>query len=130
MSEVSFLIYLSLTFTVLTRPLMNNFEQQPTLFYDTLKIAVLEWTIAFGFTFYLLTFFFDLRMSKGVARGELSRERLLAKKRRQGNGEPMREVNLAGENPTIPTAATAATAADVHRDGVPNSEAVVGHNSV
>ncbi|KAF7972534.1 hypothetical protein HWV62_17836 [Athelia sp. TMB] len=39
--------------------------------------AVLEWTIAFGFTLYLLTFYADLRMSKGVRRGELSRERLM-----------------------------------------------------
>ncbi|KAL9714297.1 hypothetical protein Ac2012v2_002610 [Leucoagaricus gongylophorus] len=38
--------------------------------------AVLEWVIAFGFTFYLLTFFYDLRLSKGVADGELKRERL------------------------------------------------------
>lgn len=34
--------------------------------------GVLEWTIAFGFTFYLLTFFYDLRMSKGVRKGELT----------------------------------------------------------
>lgn len=55
--------------------------------------AIIEWTIAFGFTFYLLTFFFDLRMSKGVHKGELSRQRLLAM---QQNGQSIaaaREAN-------------------------------------
>jgi len=33
--------------------------------------AVLEWFIAFGFTFYLLTFWYDLRQAKGVGRGEM-----------------------------------------------------------
>jgi len=31
--------------------------------------AILEWAIAFGFTFYLLTFWYDLRQAKGVPRG-------------------------------------------------------------
>ncbi|GJE94770.1 Frag1/DRAM/Sfk1 family protein [Phanerochaete sordida] len=39
--------------------------------------AVIEWTIAFGYTFYLLTFAYDLRMAKGVHRGQFSRKRLL-----------------------------------------------------
>ncbi|KDQ57226.1 hypothetical protein JAAARDRAFT_288911 [Jaapia argillacea MUCL 33604] len=39
--------------------------------------AVLEWVIAFGFTTYLLTFWWDLRMSKGVHKGELTREKLM-----------------------------------------------------
>ncbi|KAF8896588.1 Frag1/DRAM/Sfk1 [Infundibulicybe gibba] len=43
--------------------------------------AVLEWTISFGFTFYLLTFYYDLRQSKGVHKGELNREKLLANDR-------------------------------------------------
>jgi len=38
--------------------------------------AILEWTIALGFTFYLLTFTYDLRMSKGVRKGELSKEKM------------------------------------------------------
>ncbi|RDB25519.1 Protein sfk1 [Hypsizygus marmoreus] len=38
--------------------------------------AVLEWTIAFGFTFYLLTFYYDLRQAKGVPKGEYSVARL------------------------------------------------------
>ncbi|KAG9032170.1 hypothetical protein FRB95_001797 [Tulasnella sp. JGI-2019a] len=33
--------------------------------------AILEWTISFGYTFYLLTFWLDLRQSKGVSKGEL-----------------------------------------------------------
>lgn len=40
--------------------------------------AVFEWVIAYGFTLYLLTFFYDLRMSKNKHKGELSRERLTA----------------------------------------------------
>ncbi|KAF8590713.1 hypothetical protein K439DRAFT_1329151 [Ramaria rubella] len=34
--------------------------------------AILEWVIAFGFTFYLLTFFFDLRMAKQSTNDELN----------------------------------------------------------
>ena len=51
--------------------------------------AVLEWTIAFGFTLYLLTFYADLRMSKGVGKGELSRERLM-------HGDGMAQVGRDG----------------------------------
>ncbi|KAJ3572553.1 hypothetical protein NP233_g3009 [Leucocoprinus birnbaumii] len=47
-----------------------------TLYHSNNAGAVLEWIIAFGFTFYLLTFFYDLRLSKGVADGELTREKL------------------------------------------------------
>jgi len=46
--------------------------------------AVLEWVIAFGFTLYLLTFVYDLRLAKGRHRGELSRDRLLAQQQQQG----------------------------------------------
>ncbi|KAJ3500924.1 hypothetical protein NMY22_g19099 [Coprinellus aureogranulatus] len=42
-----------------------------TLYYATDAGAVLEWTIAMSFTFYLLTFFYDLRLSKGVRKGEM-----------------------------------------------------------
>ncbi|KAK7044123.1 hypothetical protein VNI00_007840 [Paramarasmius palmivorus] len=48
------------------------------LFKSTDVGGVLEWVIAFGFTLYLLTFYFDLRQSKGVHKGELSAERLAA----------------------------------------------------
>lgn len=34
--------------------------------------AVIEWIIAFGFTFYILSFAYDLRLSKGVHKFELS----------------------------------------------------------
>ncbi|KZV61301.1 hypothetical protein PENSPDRAFT_593004 [Peniophora sp. CONT] len=34
--------------------------------------AIIEWIIAFGFTFYMLTFAYDLRLSKGVHKFELS----------------------------------------------------------
>ncbi|KAF9533770.1 Frag1/DRAM/Sfk1 family-domain-containing protein [Crepidotus variabilis] len=33
--------------------------------------AILEWIISFGFTFYLLTFYLDLRKAKNVQKGEL-----------------------------------------------------------
>lgn len=32
---------------------------------------MLEWAIAFGFTFYLLTFWHDLRQAKGVEKGDM-----------------------------------------------------------
>ncbi|OCH94402.1 hypothetical protein OBBRIDRAFT_722884 [Obba rivulosa] len=60
--------------------------------------AVLEWVIAFGYTFYLLTFVYDLRMAKGVHKGELSQQRLLAMRQSGEGGEAMREVNVAGGN--------------------------------
>jgi len=52
--------------------------------------AILEWVIAFGITLYLLTFVYDLRMSKGVHKHELSRENL--------TGNQMREVESHFEN--------------------------------
>jgi len=39
--------------------------------------GVIEWVISFGFTLYLLTFAYDLRMSKGVHKGELTRDALM-----------------------------------------------------
>jgi hypothetical protein len=41
-------------------------------------VAVIEWVIGFGFTFYIITLFFDLRVSKGKKRGELSKPRFLS----------------------------------------------------
>ncbi|KAH8100069.1 Frag1/DRAM/Sfk1 family-domain-containing protein [Cristinia sonorae] len=58
--------------------------------------AVLEWVIAFGYTFYLLTFFYDLRMAKGVRKGEMDRDRLLAMQGGEGMREARREVNETG----------------------------------
>ncbi|KZW03729.1 hypothetical protein EXIGLDRAFT_662984 [Exidia glandulosa HHB12029] len=40
--------------------------------------AIIEWCISFGFTFYLLTFYADLRASRNVSAGELTREKLIA----------------------------------------------------
>nr|GAT50192.1 predicted protein [Mycena chlorophos] len=34
--------------------------------------AVVEWTISFLFTFYLLTYYYDLRQAKGVHKGQLN----------------------------------------------------------
>ncbi|KZT21674.1 hypothetical protein NEOLEDRAFT_1040832, partial [Neolentinus lepideus HHB14362 ss-1] len=48
-----------------------------TLYESTNAGAILEWTIAFGYTFFLLTFVYDLHMSKGMHKGELSRDRLM-----------------------------------------------------
>jgi hypothetical protein len=44
------------------------------LYKSTDAGAVLEWVIALGFTLYLLTFAYDLRLSKGVPRGHLKAE--------------------------------------------------------
>ncbi|THH31422.1 hypothetical protein EUX98_g2739 [Antrodiella citrinella] len=71
--------------------------------------AVLEWTIAFGYTFYLLTFFFDLRMSKGVHKGELDKDRLLAMQQQSGGGglgAAVLAANNTGPNSNYPAAAT------------------------
>ncbi|KAF8149832.1 Frag1/DRAM/Sfk1 [Crassisporium funariophilum] len=43
-----------------------------TLFRAVNVGAVIEWVIAFGFTFYLLTFYYDLRQSKNIQKGELT----------------------------------------------------------
>jgi hypothetical protein len=40
------------------------------LFQATFVGGILEWIIAFGFTFYLLTFFYDLRLAKGNYKGK------------------------------------------------------------
>jgi hypothetical protein len=52
----------------------------------TVFTAILEWLIAFGFVFYLLTFYFDLRMSKGMHKGDLNKGRLMAIRRMLANG--------------------------------------------
>ncbi|KAF7375207.1 hypothetical protein MSAN_00407300 [Mycena sanguinolenta] len=43
--------------------------------------AVLEWTISLGFTFYLLTFYYDLRQAKGVQKGQLNRQTMQNQRR-------------------------------------------------
>ncbi|KAI0043242.1 hypothetical protein FA95DRAFT_1609546 [Auriscalpium vulgare] len=53
--------------------------------------GVLEWTIAFGFTLYLLTFVYDLRMSKGIHKHELSEQGLVG----NGTGRRPRDMSYA-----------------------------------
>ena len=48
--------------------------------------AVLEWIISFGFTLYILTFWLDLRQSKGVGKGQLNRDRLMAERAPRARG--------------------------------------------
>ncbi|TEB25199.1 hypothetical protein FA13DRAFT_1637708 [Coprinellus micaceus] len=42
-----------------------------TLYYAGDVGAILEWTIAMLFTFYVFTYYYDLRLSKGIQKGEL-----------------------------------------------------------
>ncbi|KAF7312077.1 hypothetical protein MIND_00220000 [Mycena indigotica] len=46
--------------------------------------AVLEWAISFMFTFYLLTFYYDLRQAKGVQKGQLNARTVQTERRRVG----------------------------------------------
>lgn len=48
-----------------------------TLFYAPDVGGVVEWLIAFGFTLYLLTFVYDLRMARVVSGGDVSKERMV-----------------------------------------------------
>ncbi|KAI5116746.1 hypothetical protein M0805_008136 [Coniferiporia weirii] len=57
--------------------------------------AIIEWTIAFLFTIYLLSFWFDLRQSKGIEKGGLLPERL-----ENGNG-PMYGYSGMRERPAM-----------------------------
>jgi hypothetical protein len=52
-----------------------------TLFSAPNVGAVLEWTISLGFTFYLFTFYFDLRQAKGVQKGELNPQAMANQRR-------------------------------------------------
>ena len=45
-----------------------------TLFYAENAGGVVEWTIAFGFTLYLLTFAYDLQMAKVAVAGQANKE--------------------------------------------------------
>ena len=53
--------------------------------------AVIEWVIAFGYTFYLLTFFYDLRMSRGMRKGAYFDQGLLGRRSAESAGT-MRQV--------------------------------------
>ncbi|KAG6865897.1 hypothetical protein C0991_010730 [Blastosporella zonata] len=54
--------------------------------------AILEWIIAFGFTFYLLTFVYDLRQAKGMHKGRYSKERI--RTGLDGDTQPMAERRI------------------------------------
>jgi len=54
--------------------------------------AVFEWIIAIGYTFYLLTFWYDLRPSKGVNKGDTEKPSTL----RGGVGDAEKPSNLRG----------------------------------
>lgn len=68
--------------------------------YEAVNVgAVVEWIIAFGYTLYLLTFFYDLRMAKGVHKGELDRNKLLSMQQTEGGTmEALRRANETGPN--------------------------------
>ncbi|PSR79027.1 hypothetical protein PHLCEN_2v7214 [Hermanssonia centrifuga] len=76
--------------------------------------AVLEWIIAFGYTFYLLTFFYDLRMSKGVSKGDLSRQRLVDMQQR---GIPISELTRGHEGDMAPHTNDGNSGGHSHRGG-------------
>lgn len=44
--------------------------------------GIFEWIIAFGYTFYLLSFAYDLRLSKGAHAGQFSHEQLMLERER------------------------------------------------
>ncbi|KAH9829303.1 uncharacterized protein C8Q71DRAFT_863375 [Rhodofomes roseus] len=48
-----------------------------TLYTTAYVGAVIEWVIAFGYTFYLLMFYYDLRMSHGMHKSAYSDRELL-----------------------------------------------------
>jgi hypothetical protein len=72
--------------------------------------AVLEWTIAIGYTLYLLTFWYDLRLSKGRHRGELSADRLMAQQAVPGRAS----LGNGNYRPSADSRATAAGAQPMH----------------
>ncbi|KAG6888929.1 hypothetical protein C0995_004942 [Termitomyces sp. Mi166 len=78
-SIASILIMLAIAFAV-------------TLFKSTDAGGVLEWTIAFGFTFYILTFFYDLRQAKGVRKGQYKKSQIRGGS--DGDMQPMAERRI------------------------------------
>lgn len=46
-----------------------NFLRAEVGIHGRFILGVLEWFIAFGFTFYLMTFWYDLRQAVGAKRG-------------------------------------------------------------
>jgi hypothetical protein len=69
-------VTLALTLGVrLSKPKMSH--KHLILTVISFLLAILEWTISFGYTLYLLTFAYDLHMSKGRHKGELTRDALM-----------------------------------------------------
>jgi len=74
--------------------------------------GILEWVIGFAFVFYLPTFYFDLRMSKGVQKGD--KERLTAMQRdgtltREGQLDGLGELTNAQQMPKVTDTFTGGT---------------------
>ena len=77
------------------------------------NVAILEWVIAFGYTFFLLTFFYDLRMAKGVHRGDLSRRRLI---NMQEAGVPVAAA-VAGHEASVRASSESGPHHNIYPDG-------------
>ncbi|KAI0346168.1 hypothetical protein BDW22DRAFT_1405114 [Trametopsis cervina] len=78
--------------------------------------AILEWIIAFGYTFYLLTFFYDLRMSKGVHRGQLAPAEI---RTMQQHGIPISQATAGHEGNWSPNTASVRTSHDTYNGRAP-----------
>ena len=79
----------------------------------TAVAAILEWLIAFGYTFYLLTFAYDLRMAKGVHRGQFGKRQIIDMRER---GIPISQA-IAGHEGTPRPSDEHALNANVYPDG-------------
>lgn len=88
-----------------------------TLYTTNDVAAVIEWVIAFGYTFFLLTFVYDLRMTRGVEKGQFSRDRLLAMRQSGESGPPMGQV---GAGAGVGAAQYPYTQRDGYTTGNPN----------
>ncbi|KAJ6630968.1 Frag1/DRAM/Sfk1 family-domain-containing protein [Mycena sp. CBHHK59/15] len=91
------------------------------LFAATDAGAILEWTISLGFTFYLLTFYYDLRQAKGVQKGELTPETMRHQRRAVAKAGTravamagMRVAAMAGTTAVAMAGTAAAQSHDVH----------------
>ncbi|EGN99115.1 hypothetical protein SERLA73DRAFT_181935 [Serpula lacrymans var. lacrymans S7.3] len=67
-----------------------------TLYYVPDVGAILEWTISFGFTLYLLTYYYDLRMAKGIEKGQYNKNMLAMGPTTNGPGTAQGEVPVYG----------------------------------
>jgi hypothetical protein len=75
-----------------------------TLYYASEVGGIIEWVVGFGFTFYLLTFAYDLRMAKFMQGGEMTERSALREKQenpmetRSQNGTPTDAKEAMGHN--------------------------------